>query len=510
MSFNVPDLVNIYRERLRSLEVDDYVHSTRFREKLLNSIMDLTEIRISLKHIELAFDEELAQLVEMMSESHANIQASILVKAANILRCETLKYKYMFDGHFDKDSEKNSVPPVLVAFYKMLLSGPGICENNGSNKAADRVSLSMSQLTSYNMVGERKVKDKNVNAGKLIRHKRERENPLVIYLAMKVYSITRSEALVNVLHEMGLCISYWRLRVISTDVANSVIAYYQTHDIVIPAAVLRGVLTIVRYDNINHQTRAMTCRTSFNGSCLSTIQFPTLDTPGERVMSSHIINPEVIGRSEVSSLPGSYTNLKEVIFSKEVPSIIPDINVTCDLKKDPRPLDEFLQNGYRWLEHVRLFINQEGLPNSTMLSWGAYFADLYPNTQPKTLGYMNPLFREPSTSPMMVYHAINQTIAMTNHLNPGQVPILVADQPLYQLIKRLQHKYNDSIGEHKFIAILGPMHVEKMMWETVGSYLEKSGWTALLSSSGTVTSGVAESFVGVSHLTRTRYFNQVR
>ena len=387
----------------------------------------------------------------------------------------------------------------------MLLSGTGICESNVSNKAADRVALSMSQLASYNMVKQRKVQ-----ASKSIHHKRERENPLTIYIAMKVYSATRSKALVNALHEMGLCIDYSRLRVISTDVANSVIAYYQTHDIVVPAPVLRGVLTILRYDNINHQTRAMTCRTSFNGSCLSTIQFPTMDSPGERIMPNQIINPEVTGRAEVSLLPPSYTNLKEVIFSKDVPSVIPNINVTCDLKKDPRPLEEFLINEYTWLEHVHQLLNVEDLPDSTYLSWGAYFAKLYPNTQTKTPGHMNPLFRECSTSPIMVYHAIHQTIAITNHLNPGQIPILVADQPLYQLIKRLQHKYEDSIGEHKFIAILGPMHVEKIMWETAGSYLEKSGWTSLLSSSGIVTSGVAESFVGVSHLTHSRHFHQVR
>ena len=106
MTFNASDLVSMYHERLRSLEVDDYVHSTRFREKLLNVIPDLTEIRVSLKHIELAFDEELAQLVELLNEPDANLQVSILLKAANVLRGETLNCKYMFDGHFDQDNEK--------------------------------------------------------------------------------------------------------------------------------------------------------------------------------------------------------------------------------------------------------------------------------------------------------------------------------------------------------------------------------------------------------------------
>ena len=85
----------------------------------------------------------------------------------------------------------------------------------------------------------------------------------------------------------------------------------------------------------------------------------------------------------------------------------------------------------------------------------------------------------------------------------------MTDQPLYYTIKRLQHKYTTEVGEDKLIVILGAMHTEKMMLETAGRYLEKSGWTSMLSASGVVTSGVAESFIGVSHLTRTRYFHKV-
>ncbi|KAK3741022.1 hypothetical protein RRG08_005712 [Elysia crispata] len=53
------------------------------------------------------------------------------------------------------------------------------------------------------------------------------------------------------------------------------------------------------------------------------------------------------------------------------------------------------------------------------------------------------------------------------------------------------------------------MHTEKMVLEMLGDWLEGSGWATALTNSGIASSGVAESFIGVSHLTRTRYYHQV-
>ena len=70
-------------------------------------------------------------------------------------------------------------------------------------------------------------------------------------------------------------------------------------------------------------------------------------------------------------------------------------------------------------------------------------------------------------------------------------------------------KFPDTHGENKFVVMLGAMHTEKMVLEMLGNWLEGSGWTTALTNSGITSSGVAESFNGVSHLTRTRYFHQV-
>ena len=45
------------------------------------------------------------------------------------------------------------------------------------------------------------------------------------------------------------------------------------------------------------------------------------------------------------------------------------------------------------------------------------------------------LFKESAHNPMMVYHGINVKCAVTSHINPGQTPVMVVNQPLLTLAK---------------------------------------------------------------------------
>ena len=47
------------------------------------------------------------------------------------------------------------------------------------------------------------------------------------------------------------------------------------------------------------------------------------------------------------------------------------------------------------------------------------------------------------------------------------------------------------------------------LWNTIGDFLDCSGWTAALCEAGIATAGVADSFLKVSHLTRTRRSHQI-
>ena len=56
--------------------------------------------------------------------------------------------------------------------------------------------------------------------------------------------------------------------------------------------------------------------------------------------------------------------------------------------------------------------------------------------------------------------------------------------------------------------MLGGLHIEMALWKTNGELLEGSGWTKALFDAGVATSGTADSFLKVVHLTKTRYSHQ--
>ncbi|XP_068749352.1 uncharacterized protein [Montipora capricornis] len=57
--------------------------------------------------------------------------------------------------------------------------------------------------------------------------------------------------------------------------------------------------------------------------------------------------------------------------------------------------------------------------------------------------------------------------------------------------------------------MFGGLHIEMALWSVCGDLLEDSRWTTALAEAGIASSGTAESFLKVTHLTRTRHAHQV-
>ena len=63
----------------------------------------------------------------------------------------------------------------------------------------------------------------------------------------------------------------------------------------------------------------------------------------------------------------------------------------------------------------------------------------------------------------------------TNYINPGQTPVMKADQPLFALAKQLQWKNPlTEHGDDSFLVTLEAMHTEKMLWGVSGDWLDYS------------------------------------
>ena len=63
----------------------------------------------------------------------------------------------------------------------------------------------------------------------------------------------------------------------------------------------------------------------------------------------------------------------------------------------------------------------------------------------------------------MIKHSMIIVKDAIQHLNPGQVPILAADQPLYALAKQIQWTWSDTLGEDHFVVMFGGLHIEMAM-----------------------------------------------
>ena len=162
---------------------------------------------------------------------------------------------------------------------------------------------------------------------------------------------------------------------------------------------------------------------------------------------------------------------------------------------------------------MQRFLAVDTLEDDATVSWAAFHASTQqPNTvkDSRTLiTTLLPLFHDQAKSVAMIKHSMDIVKKAVMTLNPGQIPVLVADQPLFTIAKQIQWKYPEFYGESKFVVMLGGFHIEMGAFKVIGNLLEDSGWTSALVQASISTSGTADSFIRVSHVTRTRRAHQI-
>ena len=123
-----------------------------------------------------------------------------------------------------------------------------------------------------------------------------------------------------------------------------------------------------------------------------------------------------------------------------------------------------------------------------------------------------PLFRDQAKSLAIIRHSMDVVRKTVEIINPGQVSIITANQPLYtltMLAKQIQWSWPDTYGENHFVVIFGGLHIEMTILKVLSDLLEGSGWTAALVQADIASTGAADSLLKASHVTRTRNDHQV-
>ena len=185
-------------------------------------------------------------------------------------------------------------------------------------------------------------------------------------------------------------------------------------------------------------------------------------------------------------------------------------SLTFNIESVQNCLEEALAREESWAANTIILLQKVVLAKEDKIAWAAYHSlQQLPLENPPGLCSLLPLFSEKSSTPSMIKHGMDAQQQAIAHLNPGQVPVTTFDQPLFAIAKYIQWKWPATHGEHVHVVMLGGLHTEMALWSTLGDILEESGWTSAIAEAEIATPGVADSFLRVVHLARTRHAHQV-
>lgn len=267
------------------------------------------------------------------------------------------------------------------------------------------------------------------------------------------------------LYELGLSVSYQRIMEIEESLASSISERFVADGCVVPASLRKGLLTIGALDNLDHNPSSTTAASSFHGTGISLFQLPTAGNHGE--LRDPIRLPS---QGSGHSLPEKYAVVHPVELSTNS-SVVPG-RITketgCSL---------IFEKGEekRWMEETLVKFDKENVMADDMLTWAAFHSAKQVEKDPPALTALLPIFYEKAATPAMIKHGMDVIRQATTFLNPGQVPVITVDQPLFALVKMVQWKWPTSHGEQAFVAMMGGLHVEMALWSAVGDLLDGSG-----------------------------------
>ncbi|KAL9954616.1 hypothetical protein ACROYT_G042180 [Oculina patagonica] len=165
--------------------------------------------------------------------------------------------------------------------------------------------------------------------------------------------------------------------------------------------------------------------------------------------------------------------------------------------------DAIQQEGH-WVNHALSKLGNDEVITEDSITWAAYHSRNQQQTNDlPAITALLPLFYKKADTPAMIKHGMDVIREATSFLNPGQLPVITLDQPLFALAKSIQWQWPVEYGEDRFVVMFGGLHLEMAMWSTVGDLLDVSGWTTILTEVEVASSGEAQGLLRASHLTRT-------
>ena len=482
-------------------------HATRFKEYLLKLLPEWAEFSQG-KEVFISSSQKVGDLLADAHKTQlGQDDALLLTRAAVVLRKCCLQRQEPFTGSFGTDSLIAPVPSQLRIFLNILLQGPSILhEQNNQELQAQvqgraRVANVIAQQIIYNTCGD----SHHIRKPSSIRHNKEHETPFPLYQGLKLHGDGRQKTQINSANAFGISVSYNRVLDVKRSIARGVVKRCVQDGVVLPTNMRSGVFTTFDVDNLDSHSQGNFSQDEFHGTAISVTNHLSHDNNGVQRPSIQLDPTD----TSVPQLPGSYS----VVQPARYPSN--DLYVPCSPNLSSRPSHNLLHGATvkdeSWMLHVSKLLTHDTLPDGEVITWSGYNSRLMndESVKPKAVIGVLPLFPDKAATPSMMKHAMHLTMQGTEALNPGQSPVLGADQPLYAIAKQLQWMFPDTLGEDKVVLMMGALHIEDKMHQMIGKLLRDSGWSNILTQAQVLTSGRAQSVLDEHHIKRTRYAHQV-
>ena len=383
-------------ERLVELGVETTgrIHSTDLKNRILANMPGLQSYKEG-RDVLLSYNDDVGNALRNACLDDCDDEAICLAKAAEIIRRDMTNVDTQFDGSsFEQGCQEASVPRSLLALVSMILDRPAITRRAGDESR--QATMSISQLLQYNS----SVRRRRGSTG--VHHRKCKETPLPLYLAMMIHGRTRKRELIDILFQLGLPIPYDRVIEISMDMAISAAQVYESEGVVCPLVLRKNLFTTAAVDNLDHNPSSTTKQGAFHGAGISMRQIPD-------------IQPDLL-RKLIPTLPESYTTLTLVTAKQDV--VIPPTQstLTCD--------HELVNEEAKWQSNTRRLISEDVYSVDDPISWAAFHSNQEPpHDFELTIGSLLPVFPDDSKCVEMIRHAMDVVQQAVHHLNPGQVAV---------------------------------------------------------------------------------------
>ena len=488
-SFSVKSLEQQYIELLHQQGIKYSSHVTRFADKLVVNVEGLIK-DTSNKTTMVYLQKNISSMMYSMCDE-PNAFLGKLREIIKPIRDAMASHKNEFHSVFDKDSQVNAVPMILMTLVSMLVDGASV-ENRGFSQGA----LSAAQIIMYNF---RKKTKKTQSAQR--RYSKHLETPLVIYNSLKLYSETRSKTAIDELHNLGLGISYLRTLDITKNLYDSQRSQYERDGVLVPCVMRKNLFTILAKDNIDLNARSTNAKSHYHGTSLSGLQYPTAENSGSVLARTY--EDASPASKKLDGLPKEYCDVGPLPSNhgtKDIFAPLCTVNLPSYFEALPG-LSDSIKLEYEWLSTFEV---------GTGDGWARHHSSFGRAGDELNIGINGilPMINKQVHTLETQHHVMSLNKKMTNFLNPSQTPVDTGDQPVYALTKTIQWLYPHNFGQGMYMSILGGLHIEQSVLVMHGELIKGSGLNNVLDINDLSIIGTSAA-VDVNDIKRARYCLQV-